>query len=525
MQAIRKIRLQPKQAELLRLVEESPADWIGVWGGRGCAKSFGLDAIQIVLALTHPGFLGCIVMRNHDQVRKYHIEPMMRQYPELAAGLKKTDSHLKLGQGSQIDFSYAECYDDVERRFRSGNYHVIAVDQAEQFMEPELREMKKAARVGLGKMLLSLNMGGAGIQILRQWFHTHEVGERETPAMFTGIHVFTWDNIEWSRVALAEDGLTEEDYYSWSNEQRMEYCGTRTIYGRSLNSEDDALRNRDWLGSWESLEGAYFGRVFDRAATLLTPDQVRRLIKPWDQRWISTDWGKTHFCVSHWHAETLVSVDEALEVLGWEVKQPFKACVTYREDITNEMSSPDVGKRLVDKTPEIERHGIKRYYLSPDAFGERDSANTTADNLTKEFRRYGMPNADPADNEVAGGCMLMYNLMAETKRHASTGGEVWLISGNCPQLLESIPLAMSDMKDLDRITKTDKSRADVNADTLDSARYGLKSKLSPGVKPKRVALEEELSQKSGMARLQTIMTFDRKWDKTHPGKQRVRRYR
>jgi hypothetical protein len=64
----------------------------------------------------------------------------------------------------------------------------------------------------------------------------------------------------------------------------------------------------------------------------------------------------------------------------------------------------------------------------------------------------------------------------------------------------------------------------VNADVLDDARYGLKSMLSPGVKPKRVVLDETLSAQTGMARLHTILTFEQKWKEKHPGLQRKRRY-
>ena len=478
------IWLQPKQAEIYDLIASSRAPWIGVWGGRGCAKSFALQAIMLRRRLERPGTLGCIVMRNYDQVFRYHIEPMLRQWPQLLKGYRKGDKSLMVQQRgqaqSQIDFSYGEALPDIERRFRSGNYDDIFVDQAEQFMESELREMKKACRSSNGsKMLLSLNMGGAGIQWLRKVFYTREVGERESPDDYTGVHVFPWDNVYWSLDALREDGHTVEDYYSWTDEQRMIYCATRSTFGRTLNSEDDALRNRDWLGSWESLEGAYYGRVFDREAILLDRSQVAQLVQYWDARWLSQDWGKQHYNVTYWHAATQVSPERAKRILGWDVERPFKAVVTYRELVVNELSSADVAQAIVEATPEAERKQIKSFFLSPDAFGERDSENTTADNLGAGLRRAGLPEPEAADTERAGGWMLLYDLMQSTKRHAATAGDCWLIGAECPHLLESIPLLMRDPKDLDVVLKTDKGQAKLEQDCSEAARYGLKSFLSP----------------------------------------------
>jgi len=469
------------------LLKFSAADYIGIGGGRGCAKSFLIDAIMLMLAIEIPNFLGCIVMRNYDQIRKFHIEEMMRNFPQLADQLHKSDKYIKI-KNSQIDFSYAESgtnrfgETEVERRFRSGNYHVIAIDQAEQFMEHEIREMKNAARVGLGKMLLSHNMGGAGIQFLRKIFHDKEYGPNDSADNYKFIHVFPWDNVTWSEAALSADGLDYTDYYSWSDEERMRYCATRSSWGKTLNSLDDPLRNRDWLGSWDSLEGAYFGRVFDRTSTLLTSRQIEQLLNPWDKLWMSTDWGKKHFCANYWHGKTVVSPEKAKAVLNWAVEKPFEAVITFREKIFSEMSSPELGRALIAATPADERKRIANYFLSPDAFGERDSDHTTADQISEQLKSVGMPEAERADTDRKGGAGLMYDLLLETKRHAENADTCWFIGAECPELLNAIPLAMSDPKDLDDVLKTDKGGARIEADSFEGARYGIKSMIKPRTK-------------------------------------------
>src|SRR5579884_4244731 len=113
------IALQPKQWDLLKLVEEHPAVVIGLGGGRGAAKSSGLDREALTLMYQQKDCIACIVMRNADQVFRYHIEPIRRDFPWLEENLKTSwPAKLRIGK-SELDFSYAENYDDVERRFRS----------------------------------------------------------------------------------------------------------------------------------------------------------------------------------------------------------------------------------------------------------------------------------------------------------------------------------------------------------------------------------------------------------------------
>jgi len=496
------IHLFPKVGELLDTIEHSPARVLGVGGGRGAGKSKGLDDIALTLGMETPKTLMAVVMRNYDQVRRYHIEPIIRSYPEIEGWMHYSGSKLMIPNGSQIDFTYAESLADVERRFRSANYKYIFCDQAEQFTGTELREMMLANRGAEGaKTILSFNMGGIGIQDLRNWFYAKKFNERDDPNNYQFIHVYPWDNLTWALPALKQDGLTEEDYFAWDHDQRFEYFIRRTDYGKQLNALDDAVRARDLLGSWESLEGAYFGRVFDYDKTMISQETAERLIRPWDHRWLSTDWGKSHYCSTHWHAKTTLTPQEARRELGWEVSKPIQVVVTYRRLIVNEMTSSEVGRAIVDATPRAEREQLRSYFLSPDAFGSRDSDNTIADYLGKEFKPYGLPQPEVADNQRIPGWQLMYALLNATRLYGTkpelrkeqpTGDTCWLISSECPEALETIPILMRNSKDLDDVVKTDKGQAVMAMDVADDLRYGLQSMLGSGVKPEKVKHAEKL---------------------------------
>lgn len=486
-------------------------------GGRGGAKSGGMQRIILDRRLSLPGTTAAIVMRNYDQVQKYHVDVMLRDYPELEPYYRRSDNKLVLpmpsGPPSEIHFTYAESLADVIRRFRSAGYYDIAVDQAEQFSEAELREMKQANRwartpQGACKFLVAFNMGGVGIDFLRKKFHLQEYGGQERKEDFAFVHVFPWDNVEWVRPALEADGLTERDYYAMADQQRMDYCAARSDYGRNLVSQDEPLRKRDWFGSWDALEGAFFGRVFDRDSTVITKEQVLALIKPWWKRWMSQDWGKGHYCHTQWHARGEASPEEVNEVLGWDVNRPVRMVLTYREYIAGgaaesdegglrELAEQDIAKEMVKRTPDGEREGLSQFYLSPDAFEmsvRRAHQNQIAQIMGTILRAEGLPYPQPADNERMGGWSLMYNLMLETKRHGINGENVWLISAQCPELIKAIPLLMRDPKNLDDVLKTDKTSAKMEQDAADTARYGLKSMLSPGRKPHNIHIAETVAK-------------------------------
>jgi hypothetical protein len=519
------IVLQPKQGMVYDLVEDGSATWIGMPGGRGGAKSGCLQRIMLARRMEYPGSIAAMVMRNCDQVLKYHVDPMLRAYPELNQYYSKVKSKAgeivlpmpkqngRLMPPSEIHFLYAESLEDVIRRFRSGNYFDIFVDQAEQFSEAELREIKQAVRspgalLGSCKFLLAFNMGGVGIDFLRKKFHLHEYNPQELPEDFDSVHFFPWDNVEWSRGSLQAEGLTVEDYYSWPEEKRKEYCATKSDYGRTLVGQDASLVKRDWDSSWDVLEGAFFSKVFDRDKAVLSPEAVSRIIKPWWVKWASEDWGRGHYCANYWHARGEMSPEEVQKLLGWKVSRTLKVVITYREYIAGgaaagdeggerEIDERDIGREIVERTPLQERERMLQdgaFFLSPDAFAKRTSKNTIAQELGDVLTKAGMPYPQRADDDVVGGWSLMSNLLLETKREGATGETVWLISANCPELISAIPLLMRDPRDLDRVLKTDKGAAKIEMDTSEAARYGLKSMLAPGRKPAEEEMEDKLAK-------------------------------
>jgi len=120
-----------------------------------------------------------------------------------------------------------------------------------------------------------------------------------------------------------------------------------------------------------------------------------------------------------------------------------------------------------------------------------DGPHSIAEEFTRYLRKYNLPACQPADNERAGGWTLMLNKLILTE---------WIITENCKYLIEGLPTLIRDEKKQNDIVKITPSIFD---DCADSARYGLKSFLSPKKKPESILKAEKFS---------TLVTADGKPD-------------
>ena len=497
-----KIRLQPKQTDLYNLLQpSSKASVIGVFGGRGSGKSMGADACLISLMYEQPGIKIAMVARNWDMVYRFHIEPVRRNFPWLASSMRVTmPASLKIGK-SQMDWTYCESTSEAERRMRSGSWDIVCIEQSEQFEPESILEIRKAARSTGGrnaKLVLLFNLRGASIHWHRSVFHTREgIPKGEDPDKWVSLRMDPWQNSQWILPALIADGYVKADgtadedtYYSWTDAQRKDYATTRGEYTRQLASGDEAISKADYEGSWDSITGMFFSGVYDISNTLISPGKANAIDRPYATHWVSSDWGSLHFNCTYWHFRVAMSPADVQMHLGWIVPAPLNVLVTYREQVLNGKSASDqsrltadaVARAIAGATPEMERQRIKTYFLSPECC--TDDVNCIGRQQAKELKTFGMPGPVKANNARKDGWALMSKLLRASKfcgMDPETGPlpDVWLITSDCPALLEAIPKATRSPKDLEDVTKTDLTRSDVTADVLDAVRYGLLSMLAP----------------------------------------------
>lgn len=496
------LSLQPKQEHFLRLLLAMGPDvatWLAFGGARGGAKSATVRRCALILAGMFDGITVAIIRRTFPDVNENHIEPMLKDFPSIRQYYKSTNHEIVLPNGSRVVFRYAETAKDINRKFWGPEFAFILVDQAEQFSGEELQLIKTANRwpgkeAGFCKTALFFNPGGIGTEYLRRVFKLKQYQDQERSTDFAFVQAYGWDNYEWFR---NEVDLSINEFYALPNEVRFELFINHTSEGRKLNSLPASLRSGHLLGSFDSFAGQYYAGVWDESKCILSIDQTQQLIQPWWVRWTATDWGFAHYAAHGWFASGKVSPKQLREVLDIKSGHPIDVVVAYRELVINNTPEADLGRMMVDLTPEAERKHISRHWMSPDAFATGRAMNTIAQTIGDVTNAAHLPRPEPADNDRIGGWRLLYDGFRQTCAVRSAdfesapdlpGGPMLMISGACPQIIASFPLLIRDEKKLEDVLKIPGALAD---DVGDMVRYGYKSQLDPhSTAPRAVRAQE-----------------------------------
>lgn len=265
--------LQPKQEELLDLIDDSPFTDIGYGGRRGGGKSGGMRRVLIFRRLKYANTTGVILRRTLQELNDNHLVPLLREFPYMRDWYLAKDKALIFPNGSRLLFRYAEHEKDVEKLFGS-EYGDICAEEAGLFTERELQMMKGSNRDTSGsrmtpKMLYSFMPGGASHFYLKRVFVDREYEPGEDGNRFAFLEAYGWDNVEWCRSALIQDGLTAKEFYDWPDEVRKAYFLERSDYAGTLLSISDPGLRAAWLeGSWERFEGIVFPELSDKVHNL-----------------------------------------------------------------------------------------------------------------------------------------------------------------------------------------------------------------------------------------------------------------
>ena len=171
------INLQPKQGVYDYMMENSPSSFLGYGGSRGGAKSGCARRVMVRRRLKYPGTSGQIIRRVWDDVLKNHVNKMWEEFPDLYEYYRAGEHVIALPNGSRLFFDAAETPTDVQRKAFGPEFMDIFVDQAEQFSENELTQLKTTCRwpntpINRCKFGLFFNPGGVGAAYLQRIFST-----------------------------------------------------------------------------------------------------------------------------------------------------------------------------------------------------------------------------------------------------------------------------------------------------------------------------------------------------------------
>ena len=118
----------------------------------------------------------------------------------------------------------------------------VFIDEATKLTEEEVQFLGTCSRSPgmpdhMCKMWFTMNPGGVGHSYFKWIFIDRIFKDNEVPSQYEFIQAYGRDNVGWVESALREDGLTEKDYYSWSDDERFRYFINRTQYGKEQRTK------------------------------------------------------------------------------------------------------------------------------------------------------------------------------------------------------------------------------------------------------------------------------------------------
>lgn len=494
------IGLQPKQDHLYDLIENSLQTTLGYGGRRGGGKSGGMRRIFLLRRLKYPNTDGILLRRTYQELKDNHLEPMFREWPFVRDWWRAEDKAIVCPNGSRLLFRYAEHETDVDKLF-GVEYADVGPEEAGLFTQRELEKMKGSNRhPGLSpikpSMLLSFMPGGKSHFYLKRIFIDRQYERNEDAKDFGFVEAFGWDNVEWCRKQLHRDGLTERDFYSWTEEARKAYF-LASEYGRKLASiTDDSLREAWLYGSWNVFEGIVFPELLDELHNL---DNFTNDFEAWRrERHVSTknvgaiDWADSGVTGAE---QSAIDPEENVFFFD-EYHERNKTVVEHSAGITGMLSS----------------HGKQEYVLM-----DLPVNNINQDNLfsiQNAFRLAGLSTIQAHRANIAIGLDLMkqYLKVDPNRVHPFTqelgSPRMFISKRRCPYLWKQ-------MRELQRTidAETGKVKYIGEDDNVDPARYIVMSRPT--------APEREKSKDFNLNHAQEFTSIDQKavrafgrWDKS-----------
>lgn len=427
----------------------------------------------------YPNTTGLILRRTYPELYKSHIFKLFDEFPIIRNWWNEQRKEISFPNNSKLFFGSAEHENDMGA-FYSAEFADIMVDEAQEFSQGELERLSGSNRCTansaiIPKMLYTFMPGLSesglppkGLNYLKRVFVDGVRRGEENRRNWTFIQAFSWDNIEWARKELERDGVSEEEFYSWSEAQRREYFIERTEYGASLAALTNTYLRDAWLyGKWDVFQGQYF-QNFRYEKDTVDAESIR--IQPWHKRWISGDWGFEHPACFHWHAE-----DENGQV------------TTYREFWSKGLGEAELGRKIGELS---QGEDIKSFFLSWDAFGKLNKATRKPiTQLIAEELPSNVAAPRPADASPGtriSGWRLMHQLFEAGQ---------WKISRQCEKLIECLPTLVRDMqRNSEDVLKVDHTDNYIGDDPADSARYGLAEMVVLVRKPLPIRVAERIEE-------------------------------
>lgn len=440
-------------------------------GGRGGGKSMALLWEAIRECLEVPGCNCLLLRRTLTAVEKGGIEDHFTKYVPRAfyRRYNSTKHIVTFHNGSKLFFGHIKSDRDL-LQYQGAEFLFIGWEELTQFTYSQWDYLKGSNRCPVpfdirgrkprARMAGGTNPNGKGAQWVKAlWI------QKKPPAgeMSIGYEPRDYEAIH----------STYLDNPTYAND--LEYV-------KKLQGISDPYLRAAWIpGDWNVLSGQFFPNFeahFNSKKNKWEGRHVRSAKQveflPWEERWISIDWGFEHHCVILWY--TRVKITDGFG------RERNVVCV-YRELVLRRMNEELIAQKIGAKNVTGEKPDkIASVYLSPDRFNRYNSEHSIAETMGDVLREYEIPRPSRANNDRVDGWRLIYTMLDT---------ENLILLDTCTDTIESIPKLMRDEKDPE---DAEKEGNDLFLDVCESLRYGCMSYASTEPVPDDVRLEERLSK-------------------------------
>jgi hypothetical protein len=387
------IFLFPKQEQFIK----SECDEVFFGGAAGPGKSYALLMLCLQRRLQHPKSTGLLLRRKFPELERSLIMKSRQYYPMFGAKYNGSNHTWRFPNGSVQEFGHME-HEHTVHDYQSAEYNDICFDEASHFSEFQIRYMLSRLRTGVpgckSLFRLASNPGGVSHGFLKRRY----VQPSKTQKIWTDPE--TGHRLTFIAARLRDNpALMDND----------------PGYEKRLRGLPEKQRRALLDGDWDVFEGQFFNEWDENLHVL----KKAHAPSPNTQKFISVDWGFAAPAAVYWH-----------ELL------PVGRVITYRELYVTLRSPKELGKDILDLTPE-EEQGFRGVILPPETFGKKveleDGGVPIADLMSQVLRqRFVILKANNA--RVAG-----WTKMREYMMMAPDGLPWWQISPACVNLIRTLP--------------------------------------------------------------------------------------
>lgn len=186
------IRASKKQMEFFRARNK----YVIFGGARGGGKSWAVRWAAVMLCIKYPGLKVLIMRRTYPELLENHINPLKSALFG-AAKYNSVEHEFRFPNGSRIKFMFCGRDDDL-KKIQGHEYDVIAIDEATQMTEEQIKQIAACVRGANSfpkRMYLTCNPGGPGHQYIKR-LKDRRFREGEKPEDYVFIQSLVTDNPE-----------------------------------------------------------------------------------------------------------------------------------------------------------------------------------------------------------------------------------------------------------------------------------------------------------------------------------------